>query len=47
MKEGQVLDTSLALGPVSVQFGNGYTKCKVEASNNNQTYTLNGSEFCM
>ena len=47
MKEGQVLDTSLALGPVQVQFGNGYTKCKVEASNNNGKYILNGPEFCM
>lgn len=47
MKEGQVLDTSLALGPVQVQFGNGYTKCKVEASNNNGKYILNRPEFCM
>ena len=47
MKEGQVLDTSLALDPVSVQFGNGYTKCKVEASNNNGQHILNGPEFCM
>ena len=47
MKEGQVLDTSLTLGPVQVQFGNGYTKCKVEASNNNGRHILKGPEFCM
>ena len=46
MKEGQVLNTSMALGPVEVQFDNGYTKCKVEASNDSGKYTLKGPEFC-
>ena len=47
MKEGQMLGTSLALGPVQVQFGNGYTKCKVEASNINGRCILKGPEFCI
>ena len=47
VKEGQVLGTSVALGPVKVQFDHGYTKCKVEAAVDDGKHILKGPDFCV